>query len=86
MAFSFVFSVWRVYEACRTKNQDFGKAVSHLGPFMLYVFGIASWLASPYSVVLEKYLVLFLSTTGIVFGRMAVCGVLFFSFSFGVER
>ncbi|KAJ3036806.1 hypothetical protein HDV00_002359 [Rhizophlyctis rosea] len=70
-------SVWRVYEACRSKGLSFRRAMWGTVPFLWFVGGVVGWLGSPLSGVLEEgHLVLFLSTTGVIFGRIATLIIL----------
>ncbi|KAI8365273.1 CDP-alcohol phosphatidyltransferase-domain-containing protein [Radiomyces spectabilis] len=65
--------LYSVYLACRAKSLDIAEAgLNALVPFAVFCLADYAWLMSPYSIVFrDQHLVLFLLTTGTLFGLIA---------------
>lgn len=63
--------LWTVYRECRKKEVSFGRALSQLLPMTMSTAAVGLWISSRHSAVLTRHFVLFFSTVGIVFGKMA---------------
>jgi ethanolaminephosphotransferase len=63
--------LWTVKAECARKGTSFLSALFQLFPMALGTLCVALWLSSPFSIVQSRNFVLFFSTIGIVFGKMA---------------
>lgn len=63
--------VWTVYCECKKKGSSFVVAISQLFPMAVGTGSVALWLSSKYSTVQTDNFILFFTTVGIVFGKMA---------------
>lgn len=60
-----------VYFDCRKKGKSFTEAILQLFPMVSGTLAVALWISSKYSSIQSKNFILFFSTIGIVFGKMA---------------
>ena len=76
--FGFIFAfyyapscLWTVYWECKRKGNSFLEATLQLFPMALGTLSVALWLFSKFSTVQTHNFLLFFTTIGIVFGKMA---------------
>lgn len=69
----FVLSIHTIYLSCRQKREEFWPVILHeFVPIVAFTYLCYAWLQSPYSYILSgEHLILFITTTGIIFGRIA---------------
>ena len=63
--------LWTVYSECRKKGTSFGEALLQLFPMAAGTLSVGLWLSSRHSSVQTTNFILFFTTVGIVFGKMA---------------
>lgn len=64
--------LWSVYCECKKKGTSFGEAILQLFPMTVGTLAVAIWLSSRHSSVQSSSnFILFFTTVGIVFGKMA---------------
>ncbi|KAH8555120.1 CDP-alcohol phosphatidyltransferase-domain-containing protein [Umbelopsis sp. PMI_123] len=77
-AFFFIFThlpvcIHTIYQSCRQKGQEFWPVILHeFFPIVVFTGLCYAWVQSPNSSILSgQHLILFITTTGIIFGRIA---------------
>ena len=63
--------LWTVYCECRKKGISFGEAILQLFPMTIGTLAVGLWLSSRHSSVQTNNFIVFFTTVGIVFGKMA---------------
>ncbi|KAJ1951670.1 hypothetical protein EC988_003980 [Linderina pennispora] len=61
---------WNVYKACKEQNRSFAATLPQLLQYVAYATSCYVWLTTSVSIFHSNHLVLFLITSGIVFGRI----------------
>ncbi|ORX64724.1 hypothetical protein DL89DRAFT_297030 [Linderina pennispora] len=61
---------WNVYKACKEQNRSFAATLPQLLQYVAYATSCYVWLTTSVSIFHNNHLVLFLVTSGIVFGRI----------------
>jgi ethanolaminephosphotransferase len=63
--------VWAVKMECREQGKSFSSSLYQLSPMLVGTAAVAFWTCSRYSLVMTESFILFFTTVGIAFGKLA---------------